>query len=199
MRNEIWKPIKGFEGSYEVSTLGNVRSVDRVIVYPNGGKRLRKGRELSQATNARGYKCVVLCTQKTRKDYTVHRLVAQTHIPNPQNLPCVNHKDEITTNNNVNNLEWCTYKYNNNYGQHARKIAVHFEKPILQFDLSGNFIARYRSTWDAERRTGIKQGSICNVANFAIGMSKTKRRYLSAGGYIWRWDSNKNTKKFEIL
>ena len=191
MRNEIWKPIKGFEGSYEVSTLGNVRSVDRVIVYPNGGKRLRKGRELSQATNVRGYKCVVLCTQNSRKNYMVHRLVAETHVPNPSNLPCINHKDEITTNNNVSNLEWCTHKYNNNYGNHIRKIAVHFEKPILQFDLNGNFIARYRSTCEAERKTGIKQGSICNVANFAIGTSKAKRRYLSAGGYIWKWELNK--------
>lgn len=191
MRNEIWKPIKGFEGAYEVSTLGNVRSVDRIVIYPKGGKRLRKGRELSQATNRKGYKCVVLCTQNTRKNYTVHRLVAETHVPNPSNLPCINHKDEITTNNNVSNLEWCTHKYNNNYGNHIRKIAVHFEKPILQFDLNGNFIARYRSTCEAERKTGIKQGSICNVANFAIGTSKAKRRYLSAGGYIWKWELNK--------
>ena len=191
MRNEIWKPIKGFEGAYEVSTLGNVRSVDRIVIYPKGGIRLRKGRELSQATNRKGYKCVVLCTQNTRKNYTVHRLVAETHVPNPSNLPCINHKDEITTNNNVSNLEWCTHKYNNNYGNHIRKIAVHFEKPILQFDLNGNFIARYRSTCEAERKTGIKQGSICNVANFAIGTSKAKRRYLSAGGYIWKWELNK--------
>ena len=188
---EEWKPIKGFEGAYEVSTFGNVRSVDRIVVYPKGSKRLIKGRELRQATNIKGYKCVVLCTQNIRKNYTVHRLVAETHIPNPSNLPCINHKDEITTNNNVSNLEWCTHEYNNNYGNHTKKIAVHFEKPILQFDLNGNFIARYRSTWDAERKTGIKQGSICNVANFAIGTSKTKRKYLSAGGYIWKWELNK--------
>ena len=191
MEKEIWKPIKGFEGAYEVSTFGNVRSVDRIVVYPKGSKRLIKGRELRQATNIKGYKCVVLCTQNIRKTYTVHRLVAETHITNPSNLPCINHKDEITTNNNVSNLEWCTHEYNNNYGNHTKKIAVHFEKPILQFDLNGNFIARYRSTWDAERKTGIKQGSICNVANFAIGTSKTKRKYLSAGGYIWKWELNK--------
>lgn len=190
MKEEIWKAVKGFEGNYEVSSLGRVRSVDRVVVYPDGKPHLKKGKELSQATNKAGYKVVVLCTQDIRKNYMVHRLVAETHIPNPDNLPCINHKDENPANNNVENLEWCTYQYNNTYGQHTKKIAVHFAKPILQFDLEGNFIARYESSVDAERGTGIKHGSMCNVANYAIGMAKTPRSYLSAGGFIWRWEEN---------
>lgn len=183
MEKEIWKSVKGFEGAYEVSNLGKVRSVDRIVVYPDGKPRLKKGKELSQATSRGGYNAILICTQKERKNYLVHRLVAEAFIPNPENLPCINHKDENKHNNCVENLEWCTHQYNNNYGEHTKKIAKHFARPVIQLDMNGNFIARFESSWDAQRATGIFQGGICNVAN---------HKKNSAGGFKWEWDAQNN-------
>ena len=110
--NEIWKPVKGFAGLYEVSNKGNVRSLKWY-----GGSKVR---ELSQAENKKGYRQVNLCNGKGNMRY-VHRLVAEAFIPNPNNLPCINHKDENPRNNCVENLEWCDQKYNCNYGHHNER------------------------------------------------------------------------------
>lgn len=109
---EKWKDIVDYEGLYEVSSFGRVRSLDR---YDNRNC-FRKGHILKQNNNGRGYMSVYLCLNGKIKTYKVHRLVAQAFIPNPDNLPQVNHKDEDKTNNSVENLEWCDNKYNNNYG-----------------------------------------------------------------------------------
>lgn len=106
--DEIWKDIPGYEGKYEVSNLGNVRSLN----YNHTGEI----KLLKQGTNKKGYKLVNLCKNGKQKCYLIHRLVAMTFIPNPNNLPIINHKDENKVNNNVKNLEWCTIAYNNNYG-----------------------------------------------------------------------------------
>lgn len=100
---EYWKEIPGYEGLYEVSNKGNVRNVRR-------NKLLRLSK-----TNY-GYIRVVLSKNRIKTLLSVHRLVAQAFLPNPDNLPMINHKDEDKTNNNVTNLEWCDAKYNNNYG-----------------------------------------------------------------------------------
>ena len=114
---EIWKDIQGYEGMYQVSSHGRVRSLDRVVVRPNGnGDYFAKGKIICTVLTKWGYNEVHLHKNNKTKIYKVHRLVAQAFIKNPNNLPCVNHIDENKTNNNVNNLEWCTYKYNNNYG-----------------------------------------------------------------------------------
>lgn len=116
---EIWKPVVGYEGLYEVSNLGRVRSLN----YNGTGT---KG-TLSEATNKCGYKYLVLCNNGKRKHHLVHRLVAGAFLINPNNLPQVNHKDEHKDNNCIDNLEWCDNKYNNNYGtknQWKRKKAV---------------------------------------------------------------------------
>lgn len=107
---EKWKDINGYEGYYQVSSYGRVRSLDRLV-----SNRFIKGSILKQ--NERGkYLCVCLSKDKMKKSYSVHILVANAFIDNPNNLPCINHKDEIKTNNRVENLEWCTHKYNINYG-----------------------------------------------------------------------------------
>lgn len=114
---EIWKDVKGFEGYYEVSNLGRVRSVDRVI-FDNVRKcdRLLKGRILKKRYHTGGYNVVAFCKEHIIVNKFVHRLVAEAFIPNLDNLPLVNHKDEDKTNNCVDNLEWCDAKYNNDYG-----------------------------------------------------------------------------------
>jgi len=110
---EIWKDISNYEGKYEVSNLGRVRSLSY-----NGTGEIKF---LKQSTNKRGYKRVGLCKNGKMKNCYVHRLVAITFIPNPNNHKEVNHKDENPANNNVNNLEWCTSEYNNNYGTRNKR------------------------------------------------------------------------------
>ena len=110
--NEEWRPIEGYEGLYEVSSYGRVRSLDR---YDNRNC-FRKGKVLSPAKDKNGYLKVVLNCNGKCKTINVHRLVALTFLPNPDNLPCVNHKNEDKTDNRVDNLEWCTVKYNLSYG-----------------------------------------------------------------------------------
>ena len=112
MIEEIWKDILGYEGLYQVSSFGRVRSLDRY----DSNNHFLKGRILRLCADAKGYLIVGLWSNNKKKMYKVHRMVAESFIPNPDNLPIINHKDENPSNDNVDNLEWCDYKYNNNYG-----------------------------------------------------------------------------------
>ena len=112
---EIWKDIKGYEGLYQVSNMGRVKSFN----YKNTGKE----GILNGSKNKRGYKIVHLCKNGKANHYLVHRLVAIVFIPNPNNYPEVNHIDENKTNNYVDNLEWCDGKYNLNYGTRNKRIS----------------------------------------------------------------------------
>lgn len=120
---EIWKPVVGYENTYEVSNLGNVRSLDRYVANRAGVKTFVKGKQLAPIKNTYGYLRVNLCNDTGRKSYFIHRLVAVAFLKNPKNLPQINHKDEIKTNNIVSNLEWCDAKYNINYGGHNTRVS----------------------------------------------------------------------------
>lgn len=111
---EEWRPIEGYEGLYEVSSYGRVRSLDRYV--KGKGYRLHKGKVLIPVKSKLGYLQLNLYYNGKRHQSKIHRLVAQAFLPNPDNLPMINHKDEDKTNNNVDNLEWCSAKYNVNYG-----------------------------------------------------------------------------------
>jgi hypothetical protein len=113
MEKEIWKNIKGYEGLYQVSNLGRVRSLKR------SSKNILTG-----STGTTGYRHVILTKNGILKNRDVHRIVAEHFIPNPDNLPQINHKDENILNNEVSNLEWCTAKYNCNYGNHKLKLSL---------------------------------------------------------------------------
>lgn len=170
---EIWKDIEGFDNLYQVSNFGNVRSL-----------RHKKLFIMKPQQDRYGYLDVGLRICNKQKWFTIHRLVAEAFIENPNNLPQVNHKDEDKTNNLVTNLEWCDAKYNNNYGTVIDRISKALtnrkdqSKPVLQYDKNGNFIKEYPSIMDAERKTGIRHNIICRVC-------KGKQR--TSGGYIWKY------------
>ncbi len=174
-----WRTIEGYDGYYEVSDNGNVRSLDRVV--PNGNYSVRKiqGRmmKLTQSCgrNNDGYLVVNLRRDHTAKVIPVHRLVAEAFIPNPDNLPTVNHKDGDKTNNRVDNLEWASYSENNT---HALDTGLRLPRGnrIAQRDMSHNIIRTYRSACEAARITGIGRSMISHCIN---------HRANSAGGYLW--------------
>lgn len=119
--DEIWKDIEGFERLYQVSNLGNVKCLEHKCPGRYGLRKV-KTHIMCQVNGSRGYKYVTLSNLDRGKTFAVHRLVAKAFIENPENLPCVNHKDENKANNNVNNLEWCTSLYNNTYNDvHLRR------------------------------------------------------------------------------
>ena len=165
---EEWKPIPGYEGLYEVSNYGRVRS----FKWSSNGKILSPGKDGS------GYLFVTLCKDGKTKLRKIHRLVAEAFIPNPNNFPQVNHMDECKENNYFGNLEWCTHKYNLSYGTRTRRIAENNSKPVVQLDKKGNFISEFESLREASRRTGIASTHICNCCNHKPG-------HYSAGGFIW--------------
>ena len=164
---EIWKSIKEFEGLYEISSCGRVRRF-------NKDRRCKKYKILSPNI-LRGYKRIGLYKNGKGKYLQIHRLVAETFIPNPDNLPQVNHNDEDPSNNNVGNLEWCTSKYNVNYGTAIQRQVQKRSKKVIQYDLTGNYIKEFNSTQEAAKELNLSQGMIVNCCN---------------GGY-WR---NKHTK-----
>lgn len=120
---EIWKDVKGYEGLYQVSNMGRVRSVARVVTWKNQQTKSYKSR-MMKIREKNGYRVVSLYKNHKSKDNRVHRLVADAFIENPNNLPFINHIDEDKSNNKVDNLEWCTRQYNNNYGRRNEKISI---------------------------------------------------------------------------
>lgn len=124
---EFWKDIEGYEGLYQVSNLGRVRSLDRVIQQIKFGGELSpqiyRGRVINPTINGGYYRCS-LSKDNIKESKLIHRLVAEAFIPNPNNYPCVNHKDENKLNNVVENLEWCTVQYNTNYGTSPERISI---------------------------------------------------------------------------
>lgn len=119
---EVWKDIKDYEGLYQVSNLGRVKSLPRKRVTPTKGTYYSVEKILKPGITDRGYQQVALCKDSKLKRCLIHRLVAQTFIPNSNNYPEVNHKDENKVNNVVENLEWCTSKYNANYGTRKERL-----------------------------------------------------------------------------
>lgn len=176
--NEEWRNIVCYP-NYQVSNLGRVKSLH---YKKSNEERILKSFKLSN-----GYLQINLCKEGKMKTCYTHRLIAEAFIPNPNNLPQINHKDECKENNTVENLEWCTSEYNNNYGTKKQrtinstdysKIAEKKSKEVIQCDLEGNEIARFPSTIEIERLFGFSCGNISKCCN-----GKLKTAY----GYIWRY------------
>ena len=121
--SEVWKDVVGYEGYYQVSNLGRIKSLNRYVKAKNNSKKLMKSKVLKPVKNDRGYLMVVLSKNAKKRKIFVHRLVAEAFIPNPSNYPQVNHIKEMEKdNNNVINLEWCTCSYNCKYGTRGKRI-----------------------------------------------------------------------------
>lgn len=180
---EIWKDIEGYEGLYQVSNLGNVRSL-------NWAKRgIVKNLYLKKQN--RGYLHVELAKNGVRKSATVHRLVAMAFIPNPGNLPLINHKDENPLNNRAENLEWCDCSYNSGYSlsrhperaknkKATEKYGKRLTLKINQYAKDGSFVRRWENSRTIFLETGYSDWSISECCR---GKRKT------AYGYIWRYAS----------
>ena len=194
MEKEIWKDIKNYEGLYQVSNLGNVKSLN----YSHTGKE----QILKPPTTKAGYLRVYLYKEgKKRKRFLVHRLVAMAFLDNSDNLPQVNHKDENKKNNCVENLEWCTHTFNMNYGTRLERVAAALKgrifstetrkkmsakatngknsKPVLQIDpVTNEVIAEFPSVNEVHRQLGFSCGNISSCCN---------GRYKTCGGFKWQY------------
>ncbi len=173
---EIWKPIKGYKGYYEVSNLGNVRSIDRTIKDKNGKAKIIKGVLLKQAKDKFGYCRVSLSKNGNVEKRTVHRLVAESYINNPEEKETVNHKDENPSNNCVDNLEWLSQNDNLNYGTRRIREAQTKGKEIVQLTLDGEYVNLFHSIREAGRQINNNYGGIRDVL---MGS------YYQAYGYCW--------------
>lgn len=178
---EIWKDVVGYEGNYLVSNLGRIKAVPHIVTYKDRSYT-SKERIMSLQYDACGYLQVRLSKNAKKKTQKVHRLVAIAFIPNPDNLPEINHKDENKTNNRVDNLEWCDRNYNMQYGKNT-----HLQrKPVAQYSLDGKLIRKYESIKDAAIATGIYPTNIGKCATGRI-YNKQKGYYSkTAGGFIWK-------------
>ena len=162
---EIWRNVVNYEGLYMVSNLGNVKSLG------NGNARnpnWQKERILKATKDIKGYLRVDLYKDGKKKHYKVHRLVATAFLPNPDNLPQVNHKDEDKTNNRVDNLEFCSAKYNSNFGTRIQRVSEKNRKQILCIETN----KIYQSSKQIERELGYPHQSISKVCT---GKRKTHK------------------------
>ena len=182
MTEEVWRDIEGYEGLYQVSNMGRVKSLERTYIDKIGRERYVKECILKPAMDKGGYLRVGLCDGKKRKTFKLHRLVCEAFHENPDNKPQVNHINEIKTDNRASNLGWATARENSNFGTRneriGKKSAITKSKPIAQYTLNGKLLKVWPSTQEAQRQTGFSQGNICKSANGG---------YKQAYGFIWKY------------
>jgi hypothetical protein len=159
----MWKDIANYEGLYKVNNIGEVYSI--------------RTNKFIKPTIRNNYLAVGLWKNGKVKMKSIHRLVAETFIPNIYNLPEVNHINEDKTDNRVENLEWCTRKYNTNYGTRNKKISSYLSKPVAQYDLNGTLVKKYNSIKEAAKALGK-----CDYSIRACLYGKYKTGY----NYVWR-------------
>ena len=172
MREEIFKDIEGYEGLYQISNLGRVKSLN----YRHTGKE----KIIKVGKHKDGYLTVCLYKEGAKKYYTVHKLVGNAFLSNPHGFKEVNHIDEDKTNNCADNLEWCSRSYNCSYNGRAKKagkkIAEKLGKPVIAISKESGLIMEYESIREAERLTGVYHQNI---------IACCKGKYKSAGNFYW--------------
>ena len=185
---EIFKDIIGYEGLYQISNLGNVKTLKRSVNRGNKMKcYFRKEKIMKPSINVTGYYYVILSLNDIPKRESIHRLVAINFIDNLENKPQVNHINGIRTDNRVENLEWCTASENVKHSYTVLKRVPYplgkfgsnsnVSKPILQYDLNGNFLIKFASQKEAAEKTGTN--------NQCISLC-FKGKIKTAGGFTWK-------------
>jgi hypothetical protein len=182
--NENWKDIVGYEGIYQVSTIGRLKSIDRIVVTKAQIRKPIKGRILKQSLGTTGYYGCNLSKGAITKTKMIHRIVANTFIQNIDNKKEVNHINGIKTNNHILNLEWVTPKQNCQHAKHELKVNVYKEgfennrsKLVVQVSLDGFIQNVFGSVNEAARKTGLRATHISECSNL-------KRKQV--GGFYWR-------------
>lgn len=178
---EVWKDVVDYIGLYQVSNLGRVKSLGN---GKSNNKNWCKERILKGMSDKDGYLYVNLCKDGKRKTCKVHRLVAEAFLDNSQNLPVINHKNEIKTDNRASNLEFCSVAYNNTYNGRAKKAGKKAgkknSKPIFGINKVSGLIVEFPSAIEAERVLGIANQSICACC---------KGKLKSCGGFYWHYSN----------
>lgn len=167
---EDWRDVIGYEGEYLISNFGNVKSLN----FRNTGEI----RDMGIYDDRQGYKVTILHKNGVPHNHKVHRLVATAFIPNPNKLPIINHRDEDKANNYVDNLEWCTVKYNNNYNGSMVERNKLKRRATLQYDLENNFIREFESLTQIKDEFGFDRSAISRCCR---GIQQTSY------GFIWRY------------
>lgn len=196
---EEWRDIPQFKGYYQMTQLGKVKSVDRIVPVnsskKNQNEALYKGKIIKPSVTNDGYYRVALTKEHKTKHYSLARLLALTfpelitYTEDAKGLPVeeleINHKNECKWDNVYWNLEWCTKKYNHNYGTRNIRATRHTLRPVQQYTLSGELVKEYESMYVAGKDTGICWQSISACCrNYGY--------YKSAGGYIWKYKDKQN-------
>lgn len=176
MKVEQWRPIDGYEGLYEISNLGRIKST-----YRQGCTT----KFLKISNNGNGYMMVRLCKNGKAKKFFLHRLLAKAFISNPENKPQVNHINENPSDNRLENLEWVTQKENNNHGSHNLNMAISLRsgkaRKVVQYDLKGNELRRFDFLKEAAQFVG---GNSINISRAARNVRNRETAY----GYKWRYE-----------
>lgn len=179
---EEWKPIKGFEGLYEVSNMGRVLSLERISIHGNKVGGLSNipvhKRIICHNKTKRGYLIISLNKDGKKHYYSLHRIVALHFCNGYRPGLVVNHKDETPENCKASNLEWCTQHYNQHYGTGIERAARRQWKAIAQYDKNGNLIATYKSGKEASEKTGFPRPSISDWCRGA---------HPCRAGFIWKF------------
>ena len=176
---EIWKDIEGYEGLYQVSNRGRVKSLSRKVT--NAMFSINE-HFVKVVDNGNGYKSVSLWKDNKGKHFYVHRLVALAFVPNSNGYKYINHKDEDKSNNDVSNLEWCTAKYNCNYGNHTKKLKKSYilngnNRPIDVYDMKGTFLKTFDCSNEVCKELGVQRRGLYLACQ---GVTKSCKGYRFA-------------------
>ena len=180
MKNEVWKDVPNYEGIYKASNFGRIKMVKRTLI-DSLGKKINKKEHILKPRTGNRYYMIALYKNGKREDLLLHRVIAQTFIPNPENKPFVNHKDENCFNNCSDNLMWCTQKENMNWGTINERMSKNSKskRKVNQYDMNGNFIKQWDCMTDFYKSKGLK------LKTGIIECCKGRRQ--SHMGYKWKY------------